>query len=68
MMMVGVVLGVVGAIVVVNVIDQDQDQLADLSSAFCSSLFMGSWQDRKHRSNWFHLCALHQPALLVTWS
>ena len=39
MMMVGVILGVVGVIVVVDVIDQDQDQLADLSSAFCSSSF-----------------------------
>ena len=36
MMMVGVVLGVVCVIVVVDVIDQDQDQLADLSSAFWS--------------------------------
>ena len=38
MIMVGVVSGVVGVIVVVDVIDQDQNQLADLSSAFCSSL------------------------------
>ena len=40
MMMVGVILGLVGVIVVVDVIDQDQDQLTDLSSAFCSSSAM----------------------------
>ena len=39
MMMIGVVVGVVGVTVVVDVIDQDQDQLADLSSAFWSSSF-----------------------------
>ena len=37
MMMVGVVLNMVGVIVVVDVIDQDQNQLADLSGRFCSS-------------------------------
>ena len=38
MMMLGVVLGVVCVIVVVNLINQDQNELEDLSSAFCSSL------------------------------
>ena len=32
-MMVGIVLGMVGVIVLVDVIDQGQNQLADLSSA-----------------------------------
>ena len=40
MMMVAGVFCIVGVIIVVVVVDQDwpQDQLADLSSAFCSSL------------------------------
>ena len=37
MMMLGVVLGVVCVKVVVNLINQDQNELADLSSAFCSN-------------------------------
>ena len=33
MMMLGVVMGVVGAILMVDVIDQDQDKLVDMSRA-----------------------------------